>query len=151
MGDAGRGRALFEGKGKCLTCHRVGEKGSFAGPELTDVGGARVPASLRLSLLDPSSAMRPINRPVRAVTPDGKTITGRRLNEDTYTVQLMTDDGRLVGLVKSELKEWSVGTVSPMPSYKDTLTPDELSDLVGYLASLGAQSGGRGRGRGGRP
>ena len=35
--------------------------------------------------------MMPINRPVRIVTKDGRTITGRRLNEDTYTVQLIDD------------------------------------------------------------
>jgi mono/diheme cytochrome c family protein len=80
--------------------------------------------------------MLPINRPVRAVRHDGSVITGRRLNEDTYTVQIMTGEGRLVALVKSELREWSVGTSSPMPSYKDTLTPEELTDLVAYLVSL---------------
>src|SRR5581483_6171735 len=136
LGDAARGRGVFEGKGKCLSCHRVGEKGAFAGPDLTDVGRTRVPPSLRRSLLDPTSSMRPINRPVRAVTRDGRTITGRRLNEDTYTVQLITDDGRLVGLVKSDLKEWSVAATSPMPSFKDALTPDELADLLAYLVSL---------------
>ena len=29
----------------------------------------------------------PINRPVRVVTKDGTTINGRRLNEDTYSLQ----------------------------------------------------------------
>jgi hypothetical protein len=58
------------------------------------------------------------------------------LNEDTYTVQLVNEQGRLVSLVKGELREWSVSTVSPMPSYKDTLTPGALADLVAYLASL---------------
>jgi putative heme-binding domain-containing protein len=136
LGDVAKGRAIFEGKGKCLSCHRVGLQGAFSGPDLTDVGRTRVPSSLQRSVLDPTQSMRPINRPVRAVTRDGQTITGRRLNEDTYTVQVITDDGRLVGLVKSELKGWSVGTASPMPSYKDTLSADELSDLVAYLVSL---------------
>jgi putative heme-binding domain-containing protein len=136
MGDAARGRAVFEGKGNCLSCHRVVDKGSFAAPDLTDIGRARVPSSIRRSLIDPSASMRPINRPVRAVTRDGRTITGRRLNEDTYTVQLMTDQGRLVSLVKSELRELTVGMTSPMPSYKDTVTESELADLVAYLVSL---------------
>ena len=41
-----------------------------------------------------------------------------------------------VSLVKSGLSEWSVSTTSPMPSFKDTLTPDELIDLVAYVSSL---------------
>ena len=80
--------------------------------------------------------MFPINRPVRAVTRDGRVINGRRLNEDTYTVQIITVEGRLVSLVKSELREWSVSPTSPMPTFKDTLTPGELIDLVTYMSSL---------------
>jgi hypothetical protein len=82
------------------------------------------------------SQMMPINRPVRIVTRDGRTIRGRRLNEDTYTVQLIDDQERLVSLVKADLREYTILTVSPMPSYKDKLTPDELADVVAYLLSL---------------
>ena len=31
-GDARRGKTLFEGKGACTSCHRVGDAGSRAGP-----------------------------------------------------------------------------------------------------------------------
>jgi putative heme-binding domain-containing protein len=97
---------------------------------------ARTPAAIMRSLIDPSGGMRPINRPVRAVTREGAVITGRRLNEDSYTVQVVTAEGRLVSLVKADLREWSVSPISPMPSYKDTLTAEELADLLAYLVSL---------------
>jgi hypothetical protein len=87
-------------------------------------------------LVDPAGSTFPINRPVRAVTRDGRVVTGRRLNEDTCTVQMITAEGQLVSLVKSELREWTVSPTSPMPSFKDTLTPAELIDLVAYLSSL---------------
>jgi putative heme-binding domain-containing protein len=135
-GDAARGRIVFEGPGNCLSCHRVNDKGTYLAPDLTDIGRVRTPVALQRSLIDPTGSMLPINRPVRAVTRDGTVIKGRRLNEDTYTVQLVNEQGRLVSLVKGELREWSVSTVSPMPSYKDTLTPGALADLVAYLASL---------------
>ncbi len=135
-GSIEQGRVIFEGRGRCLECHRVENKGSYSGPDLTDVGRTRAPASIRQSLVNPSLVMRPINRPVRAVAPDGRVITGRRLNEDTYTVQLMTHQGRLVSLVKNELRAWAVSDASTMPSYKDTLTSDEQNDLVAYLVSL---------------
>jgi len=136
LGNAARGRTIFEGEGRCLSCHRVNEAGSRAGPDLTDIGASRLPAAIHRSLIDPTGSMRPINRPVRAVTRDGAVVTGRRLNEDTYTVQIVTAEGRLVSLVKRELKDWSVDLRSPMPSYKDTLKPDDLSDLLAYLMSL---------------
>jgi hypothetical protein len=86
--------------------------------------------------MDPTSQMMPINRPVRAVTRDGKVITGRRLNEDTYSVQLIDDQERLVSLVKADLRDYTILTVSPMPSYRERLSQDEISDVVAYLLSL---------------
>jgi cytochrome c oxidase cbb3-type subunit 3 len=135
-GDAGRGRMAFEGKGGCARCHRVGAQGSRVAPDLSEIGATRSPGSLVRSLTDPTSQMMPINRPVRAVTRDGKVINGRRLNEDTYTVQLLDEQERLVSLVKADLREYTIHTASPMPSYKDTFTPDELADVVAYLLSL---------------
>jgi cytochrome c oxidase cbb3-type subunit 3 len=136
VGDMGRGRAVFDGKGGCASCHRVGAQGSRVAPDLSDIGATRSAASLLRSLTEPTSQMMPINRPVRAVTRDGKVINGRRLNEDTYTVQLIDAQERLVSLTKSDLAEYTIATVSPMPSFRDRLTPDEIADVVAYLLSL---------------
>ena len=136
LGDAARGRAIFDGKGGCTKCHRAGAEGSRVAPDLSDVGAQRSAGSLLRSLTDPASQMMPINRPVRAVLRDGKVINGRRLNEDTYTVQLIDDQERLVSLTKSDLREYTILTTSPMPSFRNTLTADELADLVAYLLSL---------------
>ncbi|HEY7288726.1 MAG TPA: c-type cytochrome [Vicinamibacterales bacterium] len=135
-GNADRGRALFEGRGNCTRCHRIGTTGSRLAPDLSDIGSQRSAGSIERSLVDPSSQMMPINRPVRAVTRDGTVITGRRLNEDTYTVQIFDSQERLVSLTKADLREYTVGTVSPMPSYKETLSTDEIGDLTAYLLSL---------------
>ena len=138
-GDAARGRAVFSGKGACTTCHRVGATGSLAGPNLSDVGSTRSAGSMQRSLLDPASQMMPINRPVRVVTKDGATVTGRRLNEDTYSLQMIDDGGRLRSFMKNELKDYTIATTSPMPSYKSTLSGDEMADVVAYLLSLKGQ------------
>jgi putative heme-binding domain-containing protein len=135
LGDALRGKSVFEGPGNCLGCHRVNERGSFAGPDLSDIGQIRPAPQIQRSLLDPDGSMWPINRPVRAVLRDGTAVTGRRLNEDSYTVQIVTEQGRLMSLLKSELKEWSVASHSPMPSAKD-MPADTLADLMAYLMSL---------------
>jgi putative heme-binding domain-containing protein len=135
-GDTRRGQTVFEGKGRCATCHRVNGKGPRSAPDLSDVGALRSAGSLQRSLVDPTSQMMPINRPVRAVTKDGKVISGRRLNEDTYTVQVMDDQEHLVSLTKSDLREYLILKTSPMPSYKDTLSADELADVMAYLLSL---------------
>lgn len=139
IGDAGRGQALFEGKGACATCHRVKGKGPRLAPDLTDIGAVRSPSVLQRSLIEPTKAMLPINRPVRIVTRDGRTIRGRRLNEDTFTVQLIDDQERLLSLTKAELREFELGTTSLMPSATKTLTSGEVADVVAYLLTLTGQ------------
>jgi putative heme-binding domain-containing protein len=136
VGDAARGKIVFDGKGNCGACHRVRGRGPRVAPDLSDIGASRTPAALQRSLRDPSGAMLPINRPVRVVMRDGRAINGRRLNEDTYTVQIIDDRERLMSLSKSDIRNLEVSTVSTMPSYASTLTPDEQADLVAYLLSL---------------
>jgi cytochrome c oxidase cbb3-type subunit III len=135
-GDAARGRAIFDGKGGCTRCHRAGAQGARVAPDLSDIGAVRSAGSLQRSLTDPTSQMMPINRPVHIVTRDGAVINGRRLNEDTYTVQLIDDKERLVSLVKADLREYTIATVSPMPSFQTTLSTDDIADVVTYLLSL---------------
>jgi hypothetical protein len=81
----------------------------------------------------------PINRPVRVVKKDGTVVNGRRLNEDTYSIQVIDDKERLHSIVKADLKEFTILKTSPMPSYKDTLNSTEIADLLGYLLSLKGQ------------
>jgi putative heme-binding domain-containing protein len=136
VGDATRGRTLFEGKGGCLSCHRVNGKGPRTAPDLSDVGSSRLASSIQGSIVDPSTYMMPINRPVKIVMKDGRTVTGRRLNEDTFSVQIIDDKERLVSLQKSDFRQYDILKTSPMPSFKEKLTTDEVADVVAYLLSL---------------
>ena len=138
-GDVSRGRTIFEGKGGCAACHRVGRLGSRVAPDLSDIGSLRSPGSLQRSLLDPSSQMMPINRPVRLVKKDGTVVNGRRMNEDTYSLQVVDDKERLHSILKADLREFTISKTSPMPSFRDTLSASELSDVIGYLMSLKGQ------------
>ena len=135
-GDEARGRAIFLGKGACTDCHRIDLDGSRVGPNLSDIGAVRSAGSLQRSLVDPTSQMMPINRPVRVVTKDGAIINGRRLNEDTYGLQIIDDHERLHSLVKADLREFTISKMSPMPSYKGKLSDDEIGDVLAYLLSL---------------
>lgn len=134
VGNAERGKALFEGKGDCASCHRVNGVGPRTAPDLSDVGLRRSPANLQLNLVDPETALLPINRPVRLVTVNEETITGRRLNEDTYSVQLIDSEGRLRSLLKEDLASYEI---SEQPSKSPTdLDADEVADVVAYLLTL---------------
>jgi quinoprotein glucose dehydrogenase len=135
-GNAVRGRGLFDAKATCRTCHRVEGNGSRVAPDLSDIGANRGADFLWRKLHDPSTTMIPLNRPVHIVLKSGRVIDGRRLNEDTYSVQLIDNQERLLSVMKSDVKEYNILRTSPMPSFKDKLTPQELADVVSYLVSL---------------
>ena len=136
VGTVSAGKTIVEGKGECLTCHRVNARGSRVAPDLSDIGSARAPDSIYRSLTDPTSGMMPINRPVKITMKDGRTINGRRLNEDTYTVQIIDEKERLHSLAKGDMKAFVVETKSPMPPYAGKLTAGEIADVLAYLLTL---------------
>jgi putative heme-binding domain-containing protein len=134
-GDPGRGQLLFEGKGECATCHRVNGAGSRLGPDLSRVGQMRRSVELEQSLLDPAAEVLAANRFYRVVTRDGATVTGRLLNHDTFTVQLLDSGERLRSFVKTDVREHGF-VETPMPSYRARLSAQEVADVVSYLVSL---------------
>jgi putative heme-binding domain-containing protein len=135
-GDPSRGKAIFDAKGGCTSCHRVRGAGSHLGPELTDIGAIRRAVELQKSLMEPDAEVLPQNRYYRVVTKDGKTVTGRLLNQDAFSVQLLDSREQLVTYLKSNLTQYAFLDKSPMPSFKGKLSPGELADLVSYLVSL---------------
>jgi putative heme-binding domain-containing protein len=138
-GDAARGQALFEGKGGCLGCHRVNGVGSGVGPELSGIGAVRGALEIEQSLVDPNVEVQATNRFYRVVMRDGSIVTGRLLSHDTFTVQMLDMSERLRSFTKRDLREHGFAP-TPMPSFRDRLTPQEIADLVGYLVSLRGRS-----------
>jgi putative heme-binding domain-containing protein len=114
----------------------VGANGSRVGPDLSDIGSLRRTVELERSLLEPNEEVLPQNRYYRVVTKQGEIITGRLLNIDTFTVQILDSKERLVSLQRSDLRESDFVANSPMPSYRDKLTSQELADVVTYLGTL---------------
>lgn len=144
-GDPANGRTIFEGKGACTNCHRIKGNGSRFGPDLSEVGG-RTPEQLETSILDPDAEIAPANRIVRVVLKNGTTTVGRLLNEDTFSLQMIDTTERLLSFQKADLREYAFETRSPMPSFRDKLTAQEVADVVAYLSTLKPPPGAPGRG-----
>ena len=135
-GDAKRGQEVYRSKG-CGQCHINGGSGGSLGPELTSVGSRRSAAHLRAAVLDPESRLPKGFLQVRLVTKDGTRITGLRLNEDIFSIQVRDMTGGIHSFSKDDLKELQRDTgKSPMPSFRGVLSTSELDDLVAYLVSL---------------
>jgi putative heme-binding domain-containing protein len=136
-GDPKRGRQLYQSQGHCSQCHIVHGEGGSLGPELTEIGSRRSAAHLRAALLNPASTLPEGFLQVRLITRQGLGITGLRLNEDTFSIQIVDLNGGLHSFFKDDLKELQRETgKSPMPGVQSTFSPAQVDDLVAYLASL---------------
>lgn len=149
-GDPARGARIYANKGGCVQCHAIHGEGGGFGPDLSDVGRRRSPEFLRRALVDPNADVpesytawkAEVDMPenflfLRLVTKDGQELSGVRVNEDTFSIQIREATGAIRSFYKSELAELhkEFGK-SPMPSYANALSNEELNDLVAYLASL---------------
>jgi putative heme-binding domain-containing protein len=136
-GNPQRGKEVYQAKGKCSQCHITNGQGISVGPELSDVGARRSATYLRTALVDPGANVPDKFVQLRITTKDGRRITGVRIAEDTFTVQLVDLSGRTYSFFKQELTDIKKDfDKSPMPAYRDVLTASELDDLVAYLVSL---------------
>jgi putative heme-binding domain-containing protein len=135
-GNAASGRSIFSGKGACVSCHRVNGVGSRTGPDLSEIGRVRHSTDIERAILDPDAQIAPSNRFVRMVTRDGTSLSGRLLNQDTFTIQFIDSKEQLRSFARDSLKELTFLDTSPMPPYRDKLSAAEIADLVSYLVSL---------------
>jgi putative heme-binding domain-containing protein len=152
-GNAQRGERLYLSKGNCTQCHAIKGQGGASGPDLTETGLRRGAAYLRAALTDPeadvpkgfSSFGPDTSIPenflvVRVVVKNGQRLTGVRVNEDTFSIQLRDSTDRVHSFYKSDLtelhKDWGK---SPMPSYRGVFSSAELDDVVAFLVSLGRE------------
>jgi len=120
-GSAERGAVLFSGKAGCAACHRVGEKGPRTGMDLTEIGSLRDRNVLEKALLDPAREVSAANRLFRVVMNDGTTYTGRLLNQDTSSIQLLDSGDHLRSIPRTGVRQQGFAETPPMPSFKDKL------------------------------
>src|SRR6185369_6834132 len=89
------------------------------------------------SILDPNALVSVQNRYVQLTLKDGKKISGKLLSVDTFAYQIFDSNEKLANISKENVREMNMN--SPMPSYKDKLSTQELADVVSYLMSLKGQ------------
>jgi cytochrome c oxidase cbb3-type subunit III len=133
-GDPKSGAGLF--KANCSNCHAVAGDGGRSGPDLTGVASRRSYTDLRTAMLEPDAEVESEFWSVAVRTTAGQTVRGIRLNEDTSSIQIRTDQGRLVSLLKHEVAGMDLNRRSPMPSFKEKLSEAQMQDVIAYLMGL---------------
>jgi putative heme-binding domain-containing protein len=137
-GDPRRGEGLFWSRpNQCGSCHRIGERGTSVGPELSTIGKLRSREDLLESLLEPSRRIEPKYATYVAATADGRSLTGLLVKRDESWVVLRDSQGKETILAAKDVEELRPSRVSLMPDGQlADLTAQEAADLIEYLHSL---------------
>jgi cytochrome c oxidase cbb3-type subunit III len=138
-GDVRNGSTLLRGKGRCLRCHVLNGEGGHLGPSLTDIGLRRSPAYLRTKLSNPEADPVSNSTVVTLTTRNGHKVTGVRMNEDTWSIQVRDNSLGLHSYWKQDLKELSVEQRTLMPSYAKQFNDREMGDIVAFLTATGGR------------
>jgi putative heme-binding domain-containing protein len=120
----------------CLSCHRIGETGSYIGPDLNNVGSNLSTEQIHHALVSPNEMVQPSNRTVQLVTDEGQKVIGRILNQDAFSVQVIDSSGELRSFDKPTLRQFVIVTTNPMPSYATKLNSEDMRSIVRYLVTL---------------
>ncbi len=132
-GDVGKGAGLFQKN--CAVCHRFRGEGNSIGPDLGSVGDKSVPAML-VSILDPNRAVEARYLSYTARTKNDREISGVIAAETPNSLTLRTAGGTEEVVLRNDLKELTSSSLSLMPEgFEKTLMPQDLADLIAYLAS----------------
>jgi cytochrome c oxidase cbb3-type subunit III len=125
-GNADRGRAYFNGTGRCASCHSP--TGDFAG-----VAARRQGLELLQRMLYPSKSRAAT---VRVTPGTGETVSGALAYRDEFTIALTDASGRY--------RSWRVRDVTftvndPLDAHVEQLakyTDDDMHDVLAYLQTL---------------
>lgn len=135
-GDAGRGKAIFEGHiaAQCMRCHKIGDTGGEAGPDLTKVGDRSTREHLLESLINPQAQVAPGYGTVVFTLKNGTVLAGTLRSEEAGKITVVTPDNKAQTINAADV----VGrtpAISAMPPMGAILTPMQVRDLVEYLAN----------------
>ena len=135
-----RGKAMFAAA-QCSRCHRFGGEGIAVGPDLAGAAARFNRKDLLESLLDPSKVVEDKYRNTMIELDDGRVVIGQLAGGNADTLAIATDPNeptKLVHVARKAIVTRKSSPVSMMPKgLLDTLSQDEILDLVAYLESAG--------------
>ena len=138
--DVEAGREAFEKS--CASCHRFGSLGTDHGVAGLNLTGSKALASkytLLEAVMIPDRAVAPAHESTIVTTTDGRTIKGLVLRESGQTLAMLTEDGTVSDLPKSQIKASRKEKTSLMTeTASDALGQTQLRNLAAFLTAAPA-------------
>lgn len=124
-GNAAEGKAYFNGAGKCSECH------STTG-DLAHIAAKYTPLELEVQMLSPRGAVRTVT----VTLASGKTIEGKLVHIDEFTVALRDQAGWYRSFSRAKVKVKVHDPLAFHHALLSRLTQDDVHNLFAYLETL---------------
>ena len=137
-GNAERGEKLFrQASLQCLRCHPLGSNSGHIGPNLMSLGGSAQPDYILESLIVPEARLKEGFETIQVALEDGTVVSGLLKSRGTDKLVLLLNDGSLREIEKEAIESEKTGG-SLMPNgLVDSLSKQQVADLVQFLSQLG--------------
>jgi putative membrane-bound dehydrogenase-like protein len=130
-GDATHGKEVFTAQ--CFNCHTINGQGGKIGPDLTGIG-AKDRAEVLTDILDPNRSVEANYRNWTVTTKGGETFSGRLEAETQTSVEILDTTGQKHVVQRKDIASLEGSQLSIMPIGLEALPPDDLKNLLEYLA-----------------
>lgn len=139
-GTSSKGAEVFT-KAQCVKCHRHGDRGERMGPDLTGVAKRFTRKELLESIYYPSHVISDQFASQNVITTNGRQYVGIVASGGNGERVVLQANGEKITLRANEIEETSKSNQSAMPEgLLNTLTQEEIADLMSYLGSLPSTS-----------
>lgn len=130
-GNPTRGATIFERE--CKSCHKIGDRGSALGPDLT-ASPSGDSAALLANILDPNASVQPTYVQYVILDQSGRTYSGIVSAETATSLTLRRGEGAQETILRSQIAEMSSTGLSLMPEgFEKTISRPDMADLVAFL------------------
>lgn len=137
-GVVGRGETVYRRISlQCINCHAIGSAGGLVGPNLISLGSSSQPDYILESLLVPDARLKEGYNTLSVLTDDGRATSGIPIGRTDSSLRLRLADGQEVEIPQDTIEQEQPGKSLMPAGLVDSLTKDELIDLVTFLRALG--------------
>jgi putative membrane-bound dehydrogenase-like protein len=128
-----RGRKVF--RTNCFICHQVKEEGMNFGPPLTAIGEKLPKEGLLMAIINPSAAISFGFETTEILLKNGTSIKGIIAGRTAAEITIRFPGGAVQTIRQQNIKSVKKLEQSMMPALHESMTRQELADLLYYLSS----------------
>ena len=130
-GDGAAGELLFATH--CAACHKLGNTGNAAGPDLAAIAD-KSPRALLTAILNPNQAVEDRFSVYALATKDGTQLAGMITNEGANSVTLMDLNGQQRQILRANIQSLTGLGRSLMPEgFEQVFNDQQLANLIAHI------------------